>query len=82
MGKQLYEDWCTNAINWLASQGIAVRGHASFGLAIVTFRHKSRVSSITLLSMRAEQQQLRNKIAEHIADIAGTFAGQLAQLGM
>lgn len=67
-----------NAINWLASQDIDVRGHALVwpGYNNLPQPIKGLLDSAPLNT--SEQQQLRAAIAAHIADIGGTFAGQLA----
>ncbi|MEM8944367.1 MAG: endo-1,4-beta-xylanase [Planctomycetota bacterium] len=67
-----------SAINWLASENIDVRGHALVwpGYSNLPQPIKNLLDSAPLDA--AEQAILRAEIADHIADIAGTFAGQLA----
>ena len=79
-------EWGTNwtqqgaqdAVAWLAGEGIDVRGHT-----LVWPGYNELPQSVKTILDGAplnatEQQQLRDAIASHIADVAGTFAGQLS----
>lgn len=67
-----------NAVSWLAGQDIDVRGHALVwpGYTNLPQTVKNMLDGAPLDA--GEQTALRNAIAAHISDIAGTFAGQLA----
>ena len=67
-----------NAVNWLASQSIPVRGHTLVwpGYNNLPIHVKNLLDSSPLNSH--QQQLLRDAISLHISDIAGTFVGQLA----
>lgn len=77
-GSDFTQQGAQNAINWLRSQGIAVRGHTLVwpGYDNLPQTMKNVLDGAPLDA--AEQQQVRNLIAAHIADEAGRFAGQLA----
>lgn len=66
-----------NAVDWLNARGIEVRGHnlAWPGYDNVSGSAQAILDSGSLSS--GQQQQLRDLISAHIADIAGRFAGQL-----
>ncbi|WP_197530478.1 endo-1,4-beta-xylanase [Bythopirellula polymerisocia] len=67
-----------NAVSWLNGQGIDVRGHTLVwpGYSNLPTSVKNLLNNTPLNA--AQQQQMRTLIFDHIADIAGNFAGQLA----
>ncbi len=77
-GNNFTQAGAQNAVNWLNGQGIDVRGHTLVwpGFDNLPIPVKNILNNAPLNA--SEQQQLRNAISAHIADIAGTFAGQLA----
>ncbi|WP_168205324.1 endo-1,4-beta-xylanase [Bythopirellula goksoeyrii] len=77
-GSNFTQSGAQNAVNWLAGQDISVRGHTLVwpGYSNLPTPIKNLLDNAPLNG--AQQQQLRTAIADHIADIAGTFAGQLS----
>jgi GH35 family endo-1,4-beta-xylanase len=77
-GSDFTQAGAQNAINWLNSQSINVRGHTLVwpGYDNLPQTMKNVLNGAPLDA--AEQQQVRILIAAHIADEAGRFAGQLA----
>jgi GH35 family endo-1,4-beta-xylanase len=77
-GSNFTQQGAANAIDWLNDHQIKVRGHNLIwpGYANLPQTVKNVLDGVPLNA--AEQQQLRNLIASHIADIAGEFAGELA----
>lgn len=77
-GPGFTQQGAANAVAWLAGQDIDVRGHVMVwpGYGNLPQPAKAVLDGAPLNA--AEQQQLRDLIAQHIADIGGTFAGQLA----
>jgi GH35 family endo-1,4-beta-xylanase len=77
-GSNFTQQGAANAIDWLNDHQIKVRGHNLIwpGYANLPQTVKNVLDGVPLNA--AEQQQLRNLIASHIADIGGEFAGQLA----
>lgn len=80
-------DWtqqgARNAVDWLVGRDIDIRGHNLVwpGISEVANPAKSLLQDFvdngTPLTEN-QQAQLRTLIADHIADVAGTFAGDLA----
>ncbi len=76
-GSNFTQQGAQDAVAWLANQGIEVRGHN-----LIWPGYSNLPQSVQTILDGApldatEQQQLRDAIAAHIDDIAGTFAGQL-----
>ena len=76
-GSSFSQQGAHNAVNWLTNQNIRVRGHNMVwpGYNNLPNSVKSLLDNGPLNA--AEQQQLRDAIANHIADIGGAFAGQI-----
>jgi endo-1,4-beta-xylanase len=77
-GSNFTQQGAEDAIDWLTSQGIAVRGHN-----VIWPGYNNLPNSVQTLLNNApldasEQQQLRDLIANHIADVVGTLDGKLA----
>ena len=77
-GSNYTQQGAQDAITWLAEHNIAVRGHNLVwpGYSNLPQSVKTILESAPLNA--AQQQQLRDLIAGHVDDVAGTFAGQLA----
>ncbi|MAT73234.1 MAG: hypothetical protein CMJ58_27430 [Planctomycetaceae bacterium] len=66
-----------NAVQWLANRGIDVRGHVLVWPGYDNLPQTAKTILDGAPLNATEQQLLRDLIALHIADIGGTFAGQL-----
>lgn len=77
-GNNFTQQGALDASSWLAQQNIDVRGHAMVwpGYSNLPLSVKAILDNAPLDAN--QQNQLRNVIAAHIADIGGTFAGQLS----
>lgn len=77
-GDNFTQQGAENAVAWLNGHDIAVRGHNLIwpGYSNLPQTIQSVLDGAPLGA--AEQQQVRDLIAAHIADEAGRFAGQLA----
>ena len=77
-GSNFTQQGAENAVDWLRAQQIDVRGHTLVwpGYDNLPQTMKNVLNGAPLDA--AEQQQMRNLIANHIADVAGRFSGQLA----
>lgn len=77
-GSSFTQQGAQNAITWLAGQGIDVRGHTLVwpGYDNLPISVKNILDGAPLNA--TEQTALRNVIAAHIAEVGGTFAGQLS----
>ncbi|QDS98075.1 endo-1,4-beta-xylanase [Adhaeretor mobilis] len=67
-----------DAVNWLASNSIDVRGHTMVwpGYDVLPNSIQNLLDQAPLNA--AQQTQLRNAVSAHIADVGGAFAGQLS----